>query len=282
MDMSALSLYKQSITVTQGDDYTHALLFNCVMPNDSHFAALPRHRIVGFAHEPLPLLLHMAPPAWVDYVKRFVGTYYVGDEQLGAPFRGGQLFLMHNQSSQSSMKQQPVKTRFCSLVLSHKKMLPGHRYRHELADAILQTNLPVDIYGRGCDEYRRKYPYDTRIRGAFPQTPEAVHGVVPYADYNYSICIENSQSGHYFTEKIINPLLYGARPLYLGCQHIEDYLPQCSVPLTGRVEEDIALLRRLQGGGEQVALPSVEWVLDRTNLFHHLDRIFDDISKIDS
>ena len=40
-----------------------------------------------------------------------------------------------------------------SLIFSNKSDLNGHKYRHTLVKRILDENLPVDIYGRGCRLY---------------------------------------------------------------------------------------------------------------------------------
>jgi hypothetical protein len=281
MSTHAMYNYQQHIEITTANDYTHAILFNGAKPQDTYFVTIPKNRVVGLSHEPIPILFHICNiPDFVAYCQKYVGKYFVGDLHTlpSPPFQEGQLFLGHNRPS--SIPRHIQKTRFCSLILSGKKMLPGHRYRHQLVEAILQSNLPIDIYGRGTSEYQRKYPLDKRIKGAFPQTTEATHGVVPYADYQFSICIENSLSRHYFSEKIINPLLYGTTPLYLGCQNIEKYLPNLAVPITGVVAKDMKLLRRIAAEPGKYVKPIVlEDVIKRTNIFDNLDRLFDDITK---
>lgn len=279
MDTAALRNYRQPIEITTGDDYTHAILFNGAQP----LLRIPKERVVGLSHEPNAFIFRVTNlQEWVPYLDQNIGKYFLGDLNVALPsppFCEGQLFLSYNRPS--SIPRNIFKTHFCSIILSNKKMLPGHRYRHQLVEAILQSNLPIDIYGRGCNEYARKYPLDRRIKGAFPQTEEATHGVLPYAAYDFSICIENSVSRHYFSEKIINPLLYGTTPLYLGCQNIEQYLPNCSVLITGDVAKDMELLRRIMQNPDafkkQIVLPDV---LSRCNIFDNLDRLFGDITRI--
>jgi len=275
MDPSVLNEYEEKVELTTGEDYTHALLFNTAMP----VLGIPKSRVVGFAHEPTPFFYRMFDLSlFVPYCQRFVGRYYVGDLHTlpSPPFQEGQQFLGYNRPS--SIPAEIRKTKFCSIILSGKKMLPGHRYRHELVEAILNTDLPIDMYGRGCEEYKMRYPNDGRIKGAFPETAEATHGTLPYLDYRYSICIENSLSHHYFSEKIINPLLYGTTPLYIGCENIEQYLPKMAIRITGRVSEDVALLCKLQGQGQRQDI-DLKLVLRRVNLFGHLDRFFEDIHR---
>jgi hypothetical protein len=161
-----------------------------------------------------------------------------------------------------------------------QKKLPGHRYRHRLVEAILKSNLPIDIYGSGCKQYSFKHYNDKRIKGSFPQKIEALHGSIPYVDYAFTIAIENSVSENYFSEKIINPLLYGTTPLYVGCRNIEKYLPNFSIPITGIVANDIAILQNIVKNPalyrKQI---DVSDVLNRCNIYSHLDELFDDITK---
>ena len=59
---------------------------------------------------------------------------------------------------------------------------------------------------------------------------------------SFIFCIENIQSNHYFSEKIINSLLTNTTPVYLGCRNIETYFPDNVVYLTGEPVQDMQLL----------------------------------------
>ena len=48
-------------------------------------------------------------------------------------------------------------------MVSEKTDAPGHKYRHALVKKILDTDLEIDIYGRGCKYYKD----DKRIKGEF-------------------------------------------------------------------------------------------------------------------
>ena len=63
-----------------------------------------------------------------------------------------------------------------------------------------------------------------------------------YDGYQFHICIENIQSNHYFSEKIINSLLTNTTPVYLGCRNIETYFPDNVVYLTGEPDRDMQLI----------------------------------------
>jgi hypothetical protein len=89
--------------------------------------------------------------------------------------------------------------------------------------------LPIDIHGHGSN----LYSYN-RIKGSF-------NNAEPYENYLYSICIENYQCNHYFSEKIITPLMYNCKPIYLGCKNINMYFDNI-IKLTGDINQDILLI----------------------------------------
>jgi hypothetical protein len=64
----------------------------------------------------------------------------------------------------------------------------------------------------------------------------------PYSSYRFHIAIENFETQSYFSEKIINPLLLGTTPIYLGCKSIDQFFPDQYVPLTGNLDIDMNLL----------------------------------------
>ena len=118
-----------------------------------------------------------------------------------------------------------------SIMISQKKYAPGHKYRHDIVKRILQSNLPIDIYGKGCTYYK-----DARIKGEF--NDEAIM----LESYKFHIAIENHVTNHYFSEKICSPLMLGANPIYLGCSNIDAYFPEMVIKLTGNIDEDMKLI----------------------------------------
>ena len=79
---------------------------------------------------------------------------------------------------------------------------------------------------------------DIRIKGKFNKNEM-------YDDYMFHICIENFSTPHYFSEKIINPLLCGNTPIYWGCKNIHSYFDDSVINLTGDVGNDIEMLKRI-------------------------------------
>ena len=210
----------KKIYITDEDNYTHAIILNTIMPK----LTIPKENVIGLACEPIPFL-HLTKD-FVDYAKIHIGKYFIGDKMnLPDPFIEGNAYMWYSLPS-VIIKD---KTKLMSIVLSQKRFAPGHNYRHLLVEKIIQNNLPIDIYGRGSSSYN--YP---TVKGIFNE-------LEPYTDYYYSICIENYQSRHYFSEKIITPLLCNCSPIYLGCHNIDQYFDNI-IKLTGKLEDDILIL----------------------------------------
>lgn len=85
------------------------------------------------------------------------------------------------------------KTRNISLIASKKRDLFGHRLRHMVADA---CHDKLDLYGH-----------------AYKHVPSKSEALL---DYRFSVAIENSQFGGYFTEKILDCFINKTVPIYWG------------------------------------------------------------------
>ena len=213
---------------TADDDYTHVFIFNTAMPDISH---IPKENVLGFAHEPIEFL--QLTPEFIDYAQKHIRKYFIGDKHnLPSPFTEGACFLDCYEIPLSTYILTSYKPKFMSIMISQKQFAPGHMYRHTLVQEILKTRLPIDIYGRGCGYY--SLLQDSRIKGDF-QKYELYDG------YQFNISIENYQTNHYFSEKIINPLLMNITPIYLGCKNIASYFPNMYLTLSGDVQKDIEL-----------------------------------------
>lgn len=96
-----------------------------------------------------------------------------------------------------------TKHAMCSLIASSKKKQSGHKLRHDLVQWCRETEQGIDVMGRG---YK---PFADKSEGLAP--------------YRYSIVIENTRAGGYFTEKLIDALLCNTVPIYWGCPDIDDF-----------------------------------------------------------
>lgn len=248
----------REIHITNGDDYTHVVLLNTPMPKLRE--GFPKENVVGLAFEPI-IFLGMKQE-FIEYAKKFVGNYLIGDtHDLDTPFTEHYGFLWYC----TPPKTIPVKNKIMSIMVSNKTHQPGHRYRHILAQEILQRNLPVDIWGRGCRFHNAN---DDRLKGDFD-------GTEPYENYQFHISIENTSSNHYFSEKIVNPLLYGTTPVYWGCKNISEYFRDNVICLSGKLKEDVQLLESiLQNPDKYVKQIDRENVRNRVYLLRNMDVLF--------
>lgn len=138
------------------------------------------------------------------------------------------------------------KNKKCSFIVSSRSGRNGakqnsiHKYgnlyetRLKLVEKILESNLDIDIYGRGLNKF---FGSHKKIKG------EVEHKIDALKDYQFSIAIENCKEDGYFTEKIGDCILTDTTPIYMGCPNIQDYFnnihilnPESSL---GQIEEII-------------------------------------------
>ena len=216
--------FNKTYRFTIGEDYTHAIILNRAMP----FLTIPKENVIGLAFEP-PEFLNVTPD-FIAYAIKHIGKYLIGKKiELPPPFIEHFGYMWHI----TPLINQPKKSKLMSLMISNKTITKGHHYRHTLCNYILKNKLPIDIYGNGCKFYEKIK--DDRLKGQFQDNE-------PYEDYMFHIAIENVETPHYFSEKIMNPLLCTTTPIYLGCQNIDKYFPNMVIKLTGEIVSDINLL----------------------------------------
>lgn len=95
-----------------------------------------------------------------------------------------------------------------SWVTSNSNVNPGHEPRLKFLEKIKQTNLNLDLFGRGIKHI------DDKFDAIYP--------------YKYTLAIENYSGNNYWTEKISDAYLAWTMPIYYGCKNIEDYFPEKS------------------------------------------------------
>jgi hypothetical protein len=118
------------------------------------------------------------------------------------------------------------KNKKCSFIVSSRSGMGGtkangiHKYgnlyetRLKLVEKILNSNLDIDIYGRGL---KKLFGSHKKIKG------QAEHKIDALKDYQFSIAIENTKEDGYFTEKLGDCILTDTTPIYMGCPNIQDY-----------------------------------------------------------
>jgi hypothetical protein len=271
----------KQIYITTGDDYSHAILLNTAMPLLKN---IPKENVIGLAYEP-PYFLGLSLE-FVEYAQKYISKYYIGNKyDLPEPFVEYYSFMTFN----TPLTYLPLKNiNTMSIMVSTKGFAPGHKYRHILVQRILSTNLPIDIYGNGCNQYKDfnantipelnpnesifsvlpRTIIDRRIRGEFKD-------IEPYESYDFHICIENFKTSHYFSEKIINPLLCSTTPVYWGCENIDSYFPDNAILLTGSIDDDMEILKNILLNPSQYKKNiDVNTIKEKTNLLKNLDKLF--------
>jgi hypothetical protein len=255
--------------ITTGDDYTHVIILNTAMPEIP--SNIPKQNVIGLAYEPIPFL--NLSPAFVKYANRYINKYYIGDisgvlienkELSTPPFIEKYSYMWHIKPP-IHLPVKDMKINFMSIMVSQKRYAPGHSYRHDLVKKILDSNLPIDVFGRGCLFYGS---FDKRVKGSFVNEE-------PYEKYTFHICIENFQSQHYFSEKIINPLLYDTVPVYLGCKNIDDYFPDNVIKLTGNINNDFEIITDIISYPRKyLKYINKEKIKKDMNLLQQIDKLF--------
>ena len=221
----------KDIYITNDDDYSHVIILNTAMPQLK--PGVPKENVIGFAFEP-PQFLNVTE-AFIQYAQAHIGKYFIGDATgLPEPFIERYSHMWHNPFSQGEGGEVSIaKQRIMSIMVSEKTREAGHSYRHKLVNAILETNLPIDVYGRGCRYYN--YLGDARVKGEFQEAE-------PYLPYMYHVAIENFETNAYFSEKIVNALLAQTVPIYMGCRNIDERFPGMVIRLSGDLKRDMHLL----------------------------------------
>lgn len=217
------------IYITDQDDYTHVIIMNKAMPIIK--PDIPKKNVIGLAFEP-PVYLRMTAE-FVEYAKKNISKYFIGDNNgLPEPFIEHYSYMWHI----TPLKHIPIKNKSMSIMISEKvgkNFLYGNNYRHTLVTEILKTNLPIDIYGRGCRYYNDIN--DSRLKGDFED-------LEPYENYDFHICIENCETNDYASEKLTNALLCSTTPVYLGCKNINRYFQDNTITLSGDLSRDLGLI----------------------------------------
>lgn len=95
-----------------------------------------------------------------------------------------------------------------SWVTSNSNVNPGHDPRLKFLKKITQSDLNIDLFGRGIKHI------DDKFDAIYP--------------YKYTLAIENYSDTNYWTEKISDAYLAWTMPIYYGCRNIEKFFPENS------------------------------------------------------
>ena len=277
----------KKIYFTTTETYTHAILLNCPVPPNLQ---VDKQNVVGFAQEPPDnSYLRLNHNNFIQYAIEHIGKYFIGSvgNLPATTFVGHHGFLFYDIPPPiNTLIPSHQKPKLMSIMVSYKKNTIGHIYRHALVAHILKYNWPIDIWGNGAEEYKRKNVIgmgmggtsgvgganSKYIKGNFNSMGEMCK------EYAFTIAIENTSHDHYFTEKLINPLIYNTIPIYWGCKKVNEYFPKHAIRLTGNINSDIVLIHRVLRNPQYYMNEykiNREAVLNKVNLITNIDKIFD-------
>ena len=145
------------------------------------------------------------------------------------------------------------KSKLCSIIYSDKKILEGHRLRHEAAKAIKDSNIDMEYFGSGCN------PIEKKSSGL--------------NDFMFSVAIENNMCDFYFTEKILDCFASGTIPVYWGAPNVLEFFNPKGIITFKTIEELIDILKDLTPAEYESRKKAVE------ENFHHVQKYYsvDDI-----
>ncbi len=252
----------KKIYFTNDDDYTHVIILNVAMPV---LKPIPRKNVIGLSFEPTPFL--RLSDQFIKYAQKNIYKYYIGDKykyNLSKPFVEGFGFQWHI----TPLTYLPIKNKCMSIICSEKKTYENHAYRHTLVKKILESNLPIDIYGRGCQYYN--HLNDTRVKGEF-------NSLEPIENYDFHICIENFVTNYYASEKIMDPLFCSTTPIYLGCKNIKEIVGDNDniITLSGNADKDFKLLTDIINNPSQYKKNiNIDEIKDKLNLIKNIEKLY--------
>jgi len=301
------SKYGVEYKFTKDDDFTHVILMNFIMPDIrinkeniiglaqepglylrlksyhmNYYKKIKKYFIGSTRYISSPL-----EASFIENVKYFFRYYFylVKEYFLGytpnnsssheSPFIEKMSYQLPHISYKivnKYIENFPKKNKLINYVYSHKNP-SGHPlclygYRHELGNAILQNNLPIDIYGSSTNKLKKTFEKKKNIKHSFHWNE--VQKI--YENYKFSIVIENTSEPEYFSEKIIIPLLCGCIPIYLGCTNIDNYFKDYVIHLSGNINNDLNLIKTILDNPDKyykkINIESIKEKVHLKNIIH--------------
>lgn len=189
--------------------YDYAMVFNY----PKHELITPPERTIGLILEPPEICEWMHPTDVRERGHRAVGRYFSFakvPEYEWAPCIGFAttkpwiLGLLPSEKLKDVITRTSSAERNVVMIASNKTYTPYHLKRRELLEAMMNSKIDVDFYGRGM----HKNPVDFRVKGEI--LPQNKHIVIE--KYPFCIDFENSPLG-VLTDKFFDPVLRGTIPI---------------------------------------------------------------------
>ena len=149
------------------------------------------------------------------------------------------------------------KSKNCSHIYSDKKILEGHRLRHDIAYQIKSAGYDVDFYGKGCNPIERK-----------------ADALLPY---RFSISVENNRATNYHTEKILDCFACRTIPVYWGDPSIFNYFDSNGIILFESTSDLMDILPNLDNNLYEKMRPAIEKNYQKCLDYYSIDNIVAEI-----
>jgi hypothetical protein len=134
-----------------------------------------------------------------------------------------------------------------SHLTGHKNYAVGHKLRQKVHYKQNKINQPKDFY---ISKYGGVENFENNnILG---------DNKSPLFDSQFHICIENTQSFNYFTEKIIDCFVTKTIPIYFGAPNIDNYFDSNGILMANNFEEILSISNSLSENDYQKRIASVE------------------------
>ncbi len=224
--------------LTYRDDYEYLGIINGCNRN----MQIIKEKTVGFLQEPANNI------NYDRNLDKYCGSIYCQDKNMFNQYKGIQehnlcMFYSNHtfyQNDKFNNLSFDNRKKICIFVSSifhpNNPKWTNHNYlkRHKLIQQILNSDLEIDIYGRGWDIK------DERYKGS----PINKHEILK--NYQYSIAIENVCEQNYISEKFFDCILNDTMPIYYGCPNINDVFDEnCYIPLKIENESIIDDLKKI-------------------------------------
>lgn len=184
-----LGLSDRGVTFVGDDSYTHAVLFN----QPTVDLSCPKENVICLLLEPPEIMSYQN----LEGIRRFSFCDGHGVETAyGLGFATVPVHSNFKMWAKARFEDRSHRNGMCMMV-SDKLLTPYHFRRHEIRDAILATDLPIDFYGRNMASSD-----DPRVKG---EIPFGQKGEV-FRNYQRVIDFENSPHGA-VTDKFFDPIL---------------------------------------------------------------------------
>lgn len=206
-------VYDHALSFTTGNDYDFAVVFNRA---DEHIRQ--GAKVITVIQEPSFSEAHRYKNflAYSDYLLLHDPDLFrqVWDVELFGKVIESPAYMFYDDRVDRSFfdgAEKIPKTRKLSMIVSALGFSRGnYRKRLRVLQRILNSDLDIDIYGRGfqINDPRYKGPLQFKYTGLLP--------------YEYSIAIENSNEKNYISEKFVDCVLCNTVPIYNGAPNIKE------------------------------------------------------------